>query len=363
MMKKPDRSLVLTADLWKFVYSWFIVYFHFYLSTSLHFPGGKFGVEFFLLVAGVFFFRHLDRETAEIPPRYLIHRFMRFFPWALTGFIFAFLVIRLYVNGTTSFHKLADCFSTDIWEILLVKMNGINNNTGLLNSPAWTLSSMLLVEIVLVGCYSSCRKTFVNVLLPLSLIIGFGCWRHLKSAGSSEWIGFTTFGTLRTWLIYGCAYYCYHLSSRLRRIDFSRRGRFLLTALETLCHIFAIWAMLRQDTRNWQWCVLLAFFIAVAITMSGHSLWNTALQKCSRMIRFLGSLSLSVYLVHWPVIRFFRTVYPDNDAQYAHVAVVTGAIFVCALAHYFITTGLIHICRLAKPKLAAVFVKTPDGAA
>lgn len=364
MKRKDGKQFVWSADLWKFIYSWFVVYFHFYISTSRHFPGGKFGVEFFLLAAGVFFFRHLDRDTFE-PGPYLGRRFLRFFPWALTGFIFAFAVIRLYIGGVPSLKALANDLSGDIWEILLVKMNGMNDGSGLLNSPAWTLSSMLLVEIVMTGCYHTWRRSFVNVLLPLSLIVGFGFWQHLESAGTSSWIGFTAFGTFRTWLVYGCAYYCYRLSETLRRIDFNRRGEILLTALETLCHIFAIFVMLHRLSKNWQWCVLLAFFAAVAIAMSGHSLWNEALGRFSRAIRFLGALSLSVYLAHWPVIRFFQTVYPDTDALYAHVAVVTGGILAGALGHYFITAGLIRLCRTVKPKLTALLVRKtpPDGAA
>lgn len=352
-MKKSAHVHILTVDLGKFVYCWFIVFYHFYLNTADTFPGGKYGVEFYLLAAGVFFFRHLEHSQGETPGRYIGHRFARLFPWTLTAYALAFVVIRLYIDRTFTLGSLAGRLSQDLWEVLLVKMNGMNLGESLLNSPAWTVSSMFLVEIVLVGFFFACKKPFVRVLLPASLMAGFGIWRHVPSAGSTIWIGLTTFGTLRAWLVYGCAWYCYRLSGALGRAKLSRRAERALTGLATALHAFAIWAMLTQDSRNYQWCVLLAFFLAMALTISGHNRWNAALQKLARPIRFLGALSLSVFLVHWPVIRLFQTFYPAGT----HAAVVTAAITLCSLAHYALTAGLIRLCQRMKPRLTALLLK------
>ncbi len=41
-----------SIDLMKFVYAWFIVYYHFYFADHAHFISGRYAVEFFLLAAG-----------------------------------------------------------------------------------------------------------------------------------------------------------------------------------------------------------------------------------------------------------------------------------------------------------------------
>ena len=362
-MEKHASSHILAADLGKFVYCWAIVFYHYYnyyvTDSPDLFPGGKFGVEYFLLVAGVFFFRHLDRHQGETPGRYIGHRFARFFPWALTGYLFAFVVIRLFINRTFAPAELATSMARDLWEVLLVKANGMNHGKGFLNSPAWTISSMFLVEIVLTGCFYAWKKPFVRVLLPVSLMAGFGFWRHIPSAGATEWVGFTTFGTLRAWLVYGCAWYCYRLSEALRRARLGRRDELLLTGLETLCHVLAIWMMLRWDTRYFQWCALLVFFIAVAIAMSGHSLWNDLLGKFPRAARSLGTLSLSVFLVHWPVIKLLQKFRPAGVS----VAAVIGAVLACSLAHCMLTEGLIRLCRRLKPRLTEMLIQQKNPAA
>lgn len=342
-------------DIWKFVYAWFIVFYHIYKSTGQHFAGGFYGVEFYLLAAGVFFFRKLEKGP-ENPPRYIGRRFMRFFPWSFTAFIFAFVVVRIIIDGSTSPVGLIKYLSQDIWEILLVDMSGLNGGAYPVNGPAWTLSSMFLVEIIMIGCFHY-KKAFVNVFLPLTLMVGFGYWRAIPSAAVANWIGFTTFGTFRAWVVYGCAYYCLQLSEYLRDKPFTRLGESALTVLETFCHAFAIVAMVTTDSRYFQWCTLLAFLVAIAISMSGHSLWNVWLAKCAPVSKFLGGFSLSLYLMHRPVDWYFEKLYPDDVVRYAHLLPMLAVIILCSLAQYLLVTGLIKLWRKNADRIKALFVR------
>lgn len=354
VVRRPRNVMI---DIWKFVYAWFIVFYHIYKSTGLHFAGGYYAVEFYLLAAGVFFFSRLEKDL-EDTPRYIGRRFMRFFPWSFTAFIFAFVVIRIVIDGNVSPGRLIKYLSGDIWEILLVNMSGLNGGAYPVNGPAWTLSSMFLVEIIMIGCFRY-KKAFVNIVLPLTLMVGFGYWRAAPSATIPNWIGFTTFGTFRAWVVYGCAYYCLQLSKHLRDKPFTRLGKSALTALETFCHAFAIVAMLTTKSRNFQWCTLLAFLVAIAISMSGHSLWNVWLAKSAPASRFLGAFSLSLYLMHRPVEQYFAKLYPDNGVRYAHLLPILAAIILCALAQYLLVTGLIWLWRKNADKIKALFIREP----
>lgn len=359
-MQAMPRQRNVTIDLWKFVYGWFIVIYHIYNATGLHFKGGYYVVEFYLLAAGVFFFRTLEKHAPDPPPGYVGRRFMRFFPWSFSAFLFAFIVIRLVIDGRTSFGAVSKDLSGDIWEVLLVDMTGLNGGDYPVNVPAWTLSSMFLVEVLMLGFYRY-KKAFVHIVLPLTLMAGFGYWRTIPKAHVPLWVGFTSFGTLRAWLVYGCAYYCLQLSKFLRDTRFTHAGELALTGLETACHAFAIAAMLNTEAKTFQWCALLAFFLAVAVETSGHSLWNRALQRFSRPIGWLGSFSLSVYLMHRPVTRYFEMLYPDTAVYYAHLPAVLAAIIACSLAQYFLVTGLLRLWRKNKGRIKALFVQPPDA--
>lgn len=354
MEKARQRNV--TIDLFKFVYSLFIVYYHFYSSDYAHFQGGKYAVEFYMLAAGVFFFSGLERR--EMPPHDRIaHRFMRFLPWILSSFAITFILRRAIISGHSPAQLVID-LSGDIWEALLIDMAGLNEGKSLLNNPVWSLSAMFLVEVLMIGLFRY-RYFFVHVLLPATMMAGFGAWRNLEDVYVGSWIGFTTFGMLRVWVVYGCAYYSLRLSEWLQGINFNRRGKLALTALETLCHLFAILAMLHFESRNFQWCTLLALLVAVSISLSGHSLWNTALQKLAGPIRFLGSFSLSIYLTHRPLEHLFVSRMTVED-MYAHVWQLSALMLAFALAYHLAMTWLIGFCRKNAPKIKAVFIQ-PDA--
>lgn len=359
-MPVEKRTRNGSIDLMKFVYAWFIVYYHLYFATHAHFISGRYAVEFFLLAAGAYFFRAMESSEGEPPRKYIVRRFWRFFPWAATAFVFAFVVIRVVVNRQSP-ASLARSFSGDIWELLLVKMNGMNQGKRLLNCPVWTVSCMLLVEIVMAGWWARDKRGFVEIVMPLSLIVGFGYWRHVESTDHAVWMGFAAFGTVRVWLVYICGYCCWRTSRYLGEMLLNRKAEAALTVVEMLCHVFAVWVMLRYSTRNFQWCVLLAFLVATVIELSGHSLWEVALRRASKLTGWLGRVSFSVYLVHWPIIKYFEAVYPDTGALYAHAGAVTGTVLCAAAGHCFLTAGLIRLWKRGMPKLKRTFY-LPDRA-
>ena len=61
MVERTSRNY--SIDLLKFLFSWVIVFFHFYGDTHKHFIGGWFAVEFFLITASVLFFQKFERES------------------------------------------------------------------------------------------------------------------------------------------------------------------------------------------------------------------------------------------------------------------------------------------------------------
>lgn len=332
-MKEKNSAIYF----WKFIYAFFIMYFHFYSQTKEHFLSGRYGVEFYLLVAGVFLFAKYDKQSNNLqtPYSFLKKRFMRFFPWSLVGFLFAAIVVRFYINPVESFEKLVDCFSKDIWEILMLSMNGLNNNSNLLNFPAWTISSMLITQFFIWACLFHYREKFLNVFLPLTIVVGLGIWRFIDVAGVKLWMGFTTFGTFRAWIITCMGYYVLKLSDKIKEANFNTRGGYLLTVFELLCHAFAIWIMMNKDSRYYQWCCVLLFMLATAIELSGNSKFNEALNKIP-FIGFLGELSMCIYLTHGTFLKLWKFWYKDPYLRYSHKFSYTIVTLVASISMYFI---------------------------
>jgi peptidoglycan/LPS O-acetylase OafA/YrhL len=256
--------------------------------------------------------------------------------------------------------QLMDYLSDDIWEILLVKWNGMNDDSLLLNGPAWTLSSMCIVGLLLWGLLTHCKKPFLQLIMPVTLLIGYGFWRHIPAANTELWIGFTTFGTFRTYLVMCLGYYCMLLSKTLHKVSFNRYGEVLLGICELLIHIFATWVMFHRETRNYQWLVTLLFLVAVAIAVSGKSYLCKLMNKV-KAFSFLGEISMSIYLIHVPIIWLFKWKNDMSAWSYRELIPVFAAVLAAAVLHYYLTKWLIKAVPKAGRWIVGHFVSQENG--
>lgn len=200
-------------DVMRLIFSLLIVEFHFYESGEAGvLPLGQMGVEFFVIVSGFLFYSSWEKRTrGENPPidlrlehwkTYMIKRYMRFFWPTFFAFLGYFLVIRIWMTESLSLNKVVNWLSSDIWEILLLKMTGLNRGKlNLLNNPAWMLSSMLLAEFFILGMLVWCRKFFLSFFLPLSMVCTMGYWINIDTAAVEKFLGLFTFGTLRVYFV------------------------------------------------------------------------------------------------------------------------------------------------------------------
>ncbi len=301
-------------DLWKLGYAFIIVGYHFYNTTShatkAHLIGGNSAVSFFLLVSGMLLFASFEKreQTGMLTPgRFFLHRYRRFFPAIAIAYLFTSILIRCVVSDLDT-SKIPNYLTSDLWEIMLVKMNGMNGNKGFLNGPAWTVSSIFLV-----GCAFWCflyteKRRFLNLILPITLIIGFGMTVHLESGSHEKWMGITTAGTMRAWNLMGLGYYCYLLSKHIRVLRLNTAGRVALTAAELVCHMVALWCMEYRSTSGFRWTSEFMFSIAAAISFSGQGFIGDWLRRFP-LSKYLADFSLAVYLVHRPLMRLFEKLY------------------------------------------------------
>ena len=354
------KSQNLDIHFFKFLYSCMIVIYHLAGSTAITCVGGYCGVEYFLLSAGLFLFLSFEKGEKRglnlTPGQYLKKRFARFFPWCITGYLLVLVVQRVLIDKTASLGQWADYFAKDIWEVLMINMNGMNNNEYLLNSPAWTLSAMLIVGFFIWALMYYYKNLFIRIIMPLTLVIGFGVWTHLPSANTERWMGFTNFGTFRTYLVFCLGYYCLQLAKKLAEIPFTKAGKCVLTIAEIIIHIFSLTIMFLRAERYYQWLITALFMVAIAIAMSGHSHLAQVLSKF-KFIQFLGNLSMSIYLVHVAVTIAFRHVFDISAWGYIELIPVFAAVLLVSILHYYGTDWLWKLVTKAGEKTKKHLVK------
>ena len=262
------------------------------------------------------------------------------------------LVKRVLIENIYSPAAWMDFFSKDIWELLMVSANGINDNTYFVNSPAWTLSAMLIAGFLIWTFLYHYKKPFYALVLPITLIFGYGYWMHLPSANTELWIGFTTFGLFRAWIVMCLSSICIPVARKVSAIPFNKKGRILLTTAEILIHVFALAVMFLRATRHYQWLLTVLFIFAIAIAMSGHSYLAKFLEK-SGIVRLLGEVSMSVYLVHSVVITAFGYVFDMANWTFVQIIPVFAMVLFAAFVHHFFTKWFVMQSRKLYVKIKA----------
>ena len=225
---------------------------------------------------------------------------------------------RLKSEWTPSAHDLLGWLSKDIWEFLLVEMGGLNNDTAPLIGPAWTISSMLTVEVFVLCLLVRWEKHCVTWIFPFAVLIGYGWWRHLDSASVVLWHGLSTFGTIRVFLLICCAYYSYRLMLYMRAWKLSSFGKSLATAAEIVLFILTVILVMRYNSRYTRYFATLLFALQVPLVLSSQSYSGRLVEWCPKFTSWLGELSFGIYLMHQLILVLFKHRWPDPYEMFSH---------------------------------------------
>lgn len=353
-------------DIQKFFYAWIIVIFHFYEYTHEHFEGGGTSVEFFLIVSGAFFFagykRRFDGIRAEdrlnYPVQYIKKRLLRFLPYTLPAFAVAFIVRVVITDDGKSINSVAhiiDLFVRNIWEIPLISMCGLTGGRGMINGVTWTISTMLIVEFLILNFLVRGEKTFCSFLAPIAMLIGCGFWAQIEDTSHLLWHGFTTFGVIRTFIMTCAGIYAWKGAEWLSKQKISAKGRKILTFLEISIHTIAIISMTCRSTRYYRMFLALLFTIAITITLS-HQGYTAKWFRQNKVTDFLGEWSMAIYVIHKSVGIFLYKFY-ESPYEYYRLKYIYGVLVVFAsLVILYLARWINHTAPRVAEKARSIFI-------
>ena len=322
----PERIAMRNYDIdfFKLYYAFMIVGYHFYLPTQAHFVRGNSAVSYFFLVSGLLLFDSFEKASKKhqlkTPNQFFLSRLWRFLPGVLISYLFTFIIKSVIIQRVTLHSAISSFVSRDLWEILLIKMNGMNADSAFFNSPVWSVSSIFLVGCVFWCFLYTCPKLFYNLLLPLSLLVGFGFYYHQENQSHYMWNGFTTAGTLRAWLLMGLGYYCLRIAKHLQAFSLNRKGMTFVSVIEILCHLLVLYNVNHYRSAGSEWLNIILYTVSAAVAFSGVSYISTGLSGAF-VSRFLGDISFGVFLIHRPLISLLSWYYGSPD-YISHLSVL-----------------------------------------
>ena len=264
-------------DFLKFVFAIIIVIGHgdtIYGTTAVNkiIPLASFGVEFFFIVSGALLLRSFDKQKGEESlgddtVSFMKHKIKGLLP----NYYVAWIILFILLNVDNELKMIVFNFFKAIPELLFLKMTGMPTQTY--NGNTWYISAMLLAMLIIYPLVRKNRDFFIKYLAPFIVVFGVGyiTYNCKTILAIEQWNGFMYFGLIRgiVEICIGCI--AYELSTKLKKIKFTKTGKMIFTFVEMFLYIGTITMLFSYGFRHYCFVLLVFLMIAVCITLSDVS--------------------------------------------------------------------------------------------
>lgn len=307
LTKSSEKKHNGIISFWKFAFAMMIVLFHATegfakVARKGFFHFGYIGVEFFFLVSGFLLGKaalsskendsnnNLGKDTFN----FILKKIKSFFPYILFAGITGLIIQNVFNEKMTIYDNI-----TSIWNLLLLRANGMRCHAVI--GQVWYISAMLISMIFLYPLIKKYKKNFVYIIAPLITILGFGYLSHKfgNLRGPDKWLGFCTKGLFRCFVELSLGVILYAICEKIKKIDFTKFGKFLITAIEILgfVSIFVIAQFVKKN--YYDFIEVLILSISITLAFSQKTLDYKILTN--KFSFWLEKLSLPLYLMNVPV--------------------------------------------------------------
>ncbi|VWB70987.1 acyltransferase family protein [Burkholderia lata] len=299
-----QRERYTALDGLRGIFAILVVALHFFGSAAgwTHFPfaNADLAVDFFFMLSGFVlchvYERGLREKTISVA-RFLSHRFVRMYPLHIASMIAMGVVDRLYwgrlpyVDGVVW---------TGILNVLLLQSMGVQTQWSW-NGASWSISNEFWIgALFLPFVFQRVRTEFVVLAAYAGYLFLYSSVHTLHSVYPTL-PGGVSIGMVRSFsgILLGVAIYRLAMASVSTPVD-PFRFRRVAAIVETLLFTAIVYVIYGEDRGKIEFETLAAMpFLIFSVSRSG-SVFARALS--SRPMQWLGEISYSVYLVHFPLI-------------------------------------------------------------
>ncbi|MBE6587280.1 MAG: acyltransferase [Ruminococcaceae bacterium] len=313
-------------DLLRFVFSLFIVIFHFNeIYNHNVFSKGSIFVEYFFLVMGYLMASHVKRRSypeamssgqiANETWRFTYNKIKVIFPYYVSAVI-GHIIIRHIIVHRMSFHDTVVGLLRSIPTFTLTFLGLLpERDTQFYVGNTWFLAAMVFAILILYPMLLKSYDFSLKIVFPFISMISLGYLYATKGTLLiwDGWTGFCYEGAIRgiAEISLGAVLFCLSelLTERFKKVITSKN--IVLKSILTLIKagffaILVIYAFGYDLGPNYSIHALLITAIAVLLSFSdvGYSIPD------SKVTRFLGKLALPIFIFHGFMRWTFHDIYP-----------------------------------------------------
>lgn len=346
MEKTKQRNYYI--DFLKLIFSIIIVFYHSWLFTgdfgAGYFNRGYFAVDFYFIVTGFLFINSLEKITkkktkesiGKLDVQFIFNKIKGLIPSLLLIFVIGYILV--YRRSALDYHTIfSDSIVTEFF------FSGFLGQGMPVNLGCWYISVMLLVLFILFPLAYKYKKNFNYLIAPLIIILTLGICNYFHIITTDPLTTNYIFinGFYKGLIFINLGVIAYEICNYLKKIDFTKKQKILITIIETLMYVFLLLNM--HYNIAGAYLIAILFLFSIAITFSNAS--YTSKIFTSQKLQKLGKFGFIMYLSNIPVRTFILAKYSGsyNDLLIRYwIMVIIISIIVYILSEIVIPKYLKH---------------------
>ena len=367
--KEVPKTRNVAIEVWRFLIALAIIGFHtgyiiarscnastgYFMEVTNWFFGSSEVLLIFTLTAGYFMVAHFkkrnkDKEYANKSAssrawEYTWTRIKALMPVLILGYVLGLIISTKFFYPDYNFQQVCTMIINSMWEFLgfhSVGLRSLGNEFFNLNGTLWFISAIIIVGYFLYWGLSKNEDFMSGIVAPFLFIFLSGWWCFTDTrAAQTAW---STFGLQTTstngmggsatnttavlgfnngllFVLLGMlgGIILYYLIQKVKEHKFSNGGKVVLTIVNILASILLLWYTVYPAT--WfnleRWTVSLLCIVVIGLSLLNIDGLSKALNNkiTHSLFQYLGSLSLYIYMLHYPVaILILRLLGQNTEA-------------------------------------------------
>lgn len=372
-VKTEKKEKNVAIEIWRFIIAVAIIGFHvgWIIARSCNGKNGYFMVPenkwffgssevllIFTLTAGYFMVSHFKKKMADKSYQemsasarawdYTWARVKSLLPVLILGYILGVIISTKFFYPDYNIQQICTMIVNSVWEFLGFHSVGLRSLGGEffnLNGVLWFISAMIIGGYFLYWGLCKNEDTFSGLIAPLGFIFLAGWWSYTDTrAAQTAWSTFgsqlastngmggsatSATGTLGfnngfIFVIIGMlgGIILYYLIEKLRNHKFTELGTLSLSFFNLVCSVLLVWYTVYQPTyfnlERWTVAFLCISVVSLSLLNKDYltELLNNKLTR--KLFGYLGSISLYIYMLHYPLAILVLRVLGKNTEATAY---------------------------------------------
>ena len=365
----PKKTRNVAIEVWRFLIAIAIIGFHtgwiiarscdgslgYFMESTNWFFGSSEVLLVFTLTAGYFMVSHFKKRNAnkDYASRsasskaweYTWSRIKGLMPVLILGYVLGLFISTKFYYPDYNFQQVCSMIINSAWEFLgfhAVGLRSVGNEFFNLNGTLWFISAIIIVGYFLYWGLSKNEDFMSGIVAPLIFIFLSGWWCFTDTrAAQTAW---STFGLQTTstngmggsatsatavigfnngllFVLLGMlgGMLLYYLIQKIKDHKFSSEAKTALTLVNIAASALLLWYTVYPPT--WfeldRWTVSLLCIVVIGLSLLNVDGFTKVLNNKTThaLFEYLGSLSLYIYMLHYPVAILILRMLGQNTAE------------------------------------------------